>query len=342
MLEALLETARDQTVRGAPCVLALILRSDGSTPRGEGSAMLVLADGSIRGSVGGGPTEWAVMAAARELMETGGGTREMSFDLGGTDAVRSDAICGGALDVCLHPVGARDLPALTRVCRARDARERAELVLWREGEDCRLICLAADGCAGAPEREEEIARACRIAAMHPDPRMLYRWSLAPVSRLWLIGGGHVAQATAQVAAVAGFDRVVVDDREEFANETRFPGARCVVCNEAYDDLPAGEIGGDDYIVIVTRGHKADRVALRWALGTRACYVGMIGSRSKCRLIHEALLDEGVPPEQLDRVHAPIGLPIGGRTPGEIAVSIAAQLVQERTRLTREREEAAGT
>ena len=84
------------------------------------------------------------------------------------------------------------------------------------------------------------------------------------------------------------------------------------------------------------------MALRWALGTRACYVGMIGSRSKCRLIHEALLDEGVPPEQLDRVHAPIGLPIGGRTPGEIAVSIAAQLVQERTRLTREREEAAGT
>ena len=95
-------------------------------------------------------------------------------------------------------------------------------------------------------------------------------------------------------------------------------------------------------VIIVEGIKADRVALRWALGTRACYVGMIGSRSKCRLIHEALLDEGVPPEQLDRVHAPIGLPIGGRTPGEIAVSIAAQLVQERTRLTREREEAAGT
>ena len=149
--------------------------------------------------------------------------------------------------------------------------------------------------------------------------------------MWLIGGGHVALATAQVAAVAGFDVVVVDDRAEFANQTRFPGARCIVC-QAYDALPADEVTDTDYIVVVTRGHKADREALEWALGTRACYVGMIGSKSKCALIYHALREQGVPQARLDWVHGPIGLPIGGRTPGEIAVSIVAELVQVRTSL----------
>ena len=164
----------------------------------------------------------------------------------------------------------------------------------------------------------QLSRACTAAGIHEEPRLLYQERLAPTSRVWLIGGGHVAQATAQVAQVAGFQVVVVDDREEFSNPQRFPGAR--------------------YIVVVTRGHKADRIALDWALRTRACYVGMIGSRSKCALIYDALAAQGVPRSQLDQVHAPIGLPIGGQTPGEIGVSIVAQLISERARLAAQQKE----
>ncbi len=152
-----------------------------------------------------------------------------------------------------------------------------------------------------------------------------------MERLIICGGGHVGLEVAYIGARLEFDVIVIDDREEFANQGRFPMAQ-VLCRpflQALEELGSRE---DDYYVLVTRGHAYDRECLEKVLGGRYAYVGMIGSKGKVKAVKEQLLQSGIAPEVLEQVHAPIGLPIGGETPAEIAVSICAQLVQERARL----------
>ena len=152
-----------------------------------------------------------------------------------------------------------------------------------------------------------------------------------MERLIVCGGGHVSLELAHIAARLELELVVIDDREEFANAERFPMADRVLCMpflEALDSLGSRE---DDYYTILTRGHAFDKKCLEHILRGKYAYVGMIGSRTKVSAVRQALEEEGFSRETLDGVHAPIGLPIGGQTPAEIAVSIAAQLVQERAR-----------
>ena len=150
-----------------------------------------------------------------------------------------------------------------------------------------------------------------------------------MERLIICGGGHVSLELAHIAARLEFETIVIDDREEFANPGRFPMADRVLCMPflaALDVLGSRE---SDYYVILTRGHAWDKECLGRILAGRYAYVGMIGSRTKVAAVRAALLAQGAAPQALDGVHAPVGLPIGGQTPAEIAVSIAAQLVQER-------------
>ncbi len=148
----------------------------------------------------------------------------------------------------------------------------------------------------------------------------------PVSLLYLFGAGHVALNVYKVARVAGFDVVVVDDREAYANRERFPEARDIVAEDferATAQLAPGESA---FIVIVTRGHRDDMRVLRWAVNTPAAYIGMIGSKRKVLTIYRELEKEGIAPEKFDRVHAPIGLDIGAVTPEEIAVAVVAEMI----------------
>ncbi len=148
----------------------------------------------------------------------------------------------------------------------------------------------------------------------------------PVSVLYLFGAGHVAQNVYKVARVAGFDVVLVDDRESYANREHFPDAREILADDfdhATAQLAPGEGG---FIVIVTRGHRDDMRVLRWAVNTPARYIGMIGSKRKVLSIYRELQNEGISPEKFDRVHAPVGLDIGAVTPEEIAVAIVAEMI----------------
>jgi xanthine dehydrogenase accessory factor len=148
----------------------------------------------------------------------------------------------------------------------------------------------------------------------------------PPALLYVFGAGHVAVNLCQVAAGAGFDLIVTDDRTSYATKERFPGAREVHAldfDEATGKLDPNETS---YIVIVTRGHRDDMRLLRWAVHTRARYIGMIGSKRKVIGIFKTLREEGVPADLFDRVHAPIGLDIGAVTPEEIAVAITAELI----------------
>jgi xanthine dehydrogenase accessory factor len=150
--------------------------------------------------------------------------------------------------------------------------------------------------------------------------------ILPPALLYVFGAGHVAANLCQVAASAGFDLIVTDDRTSYATKERFPSAREVHAldfDEATKQLDPNEAS---YIVIVTRGHRDDMRLLRWAVQTRARYIGMIGSKRKVIGIFKTLQEEGVPAHLFDRVHAPIGLDIGAVTPEEIAVAITAELI----------------
>ncbi|MBI4866834.1 MAG: XdhC family protein [Candidatus Wallbacteria bacterium] len=181
--------------------------------------------------------------------------------------------------------------------------------------------------AGALEALATNRSLTRVAAEEILPGLeAYFEPYNPRPVLAILGGGHVGKALYDLAApLPIFDLTVVDDRPAYANETRFPAARPVCCDfaETFDQV---RIGPRDFIVIVTRGHRADRLCLQAALGTSARYIGMIGSRRKVLLTHKHLLEDGVTREALARVHAPIGLALGATGASEIAVSILAEMI----------------
>ena len=158
--------------------------------------------------------------------------------------------------------------------------------------------------------------------VHVDP-------LEPTPHLYVVGAGHVGWHLARLAADADFRVHVIDDREKFASTERFPGAAEVVAEPIPDWLHRSDIPASAFVVVVTRGHTHDLDAMRALAARDLKYLGLIGSRAKVRRIADVLLGEGMPPECLARVHAPIGVNIGAVTPAEIAVSILAELIAVR-------------
>ncbi len=156
--------------------------------------------------------------------------------------------------------------------------------------------------------------------------------ILPQPTLYIFGGGHVSMALARTGHAAGFAIGVVDDREAFANAERFPMAKEIYTSfeEAYAKIRPG---ASTYLVIVTRGHRDDMNVLRWAVGTGARYIGMIGSKRKAISVYKALEKEGIPAEKFEHVYAPVGIEIGALTPDEIAISIAAELIAIRRQAT---------
>lgn len=151
----------------------------------------------------------------------------------------------------------------------------------------------------------------------------------PAPLLYLFGAGHVALELFKAARNAGFDVIVADDREAYANAERFPGAREILAQDYEQALPRLDPNESSYIVIATRGHRDDMHILRWAAQTRARYIGMIGSRRKAVTVVRELIAEGLRPELFERLHSPVGLDIGATTPEEIAVSVMAELIAVR-------------
>ncbi|MDO4174986.1 MAG: XdhC family protein [Eubacteriales bacterium] len=162
----------------------------------------------------------------------------------------------------------------------------------------------------------------------------YTRNFLPRERLILLGGGHIAQPLCQFAAALGFAVTVVDDRIAFANRARFPEAEQVICNAFPAAIACLQVQPGDYIAVITRGHKHDALCLRTLLqGTMPRYLGMIGSRRRTTGLLHLLEQESFDRARLDAIETPIGLDIGALTKEEIAISIAAQLVQYRRKDT---------
>jgi xanthine dehydrogenase accessory factor len=152
--------------------------------------------------------------------------------------------------------------------------------------------------------------------------------------LYIFGAGHVGHELSKAAGRAGFDVIVTDDREAYANRERFPDAREVIAEDFDKALSGLALNESAYIVIVTRGHRDDMRVLRWAVQTPARYIGMVGSKRKAITVFRELTKEGLKPELFERVHSPVGLDIGAITPEEIAVSIVAELIGVRRNVER--------
>jgi xanthine dehydrogenase accessory factor len=147
--------------------------------------------------------------------------------------------------------------------------------------------------------------------------------------LYLFGGGHISLSVSKVASLAGFETVVIDDREAFANKERFPEAVETHAGPWEEIFPRLQLNEFSYVVIATRGHKGDLTCLRWAVTTPARFVGMVGSKRKLIEFYKVLERQGVPIARLEQVHSPVGLDIGALTPQEIAVSVVAEMIAMR-------------
>jgi xanthine dehydrogenase accessory factor len=240
---------------GGEAALVTIVSTTGSTPREEGAKMLVKADGSIIGTIGGGGLEAQVIKEAIKVIGQGK-PKQLHFSLTAKEVAEKGMLCGGEVEVFIEPI-------LT------------------------------------------------------------------TPTLFIFGGGHISLSLVKMGKLLGFKIVVVDDRAEFANSDRFPEADIILAEDFTKSFPKLKIDKSSYIVIVTRNHQYDDMVLEWAVGTPAKYLGMIGSKTKTKAVFSHLMTKGISKEQLERVHAPIGLEINAQTPEEIAVSILAEIVKAR-------------
>jgi len=334
---------------GNKIVLATIIRQQGSTPRQAGTRCLVLADGTLVGTIGGGLLEFKVIEKAREVLRAGKSAL-LEFRLTGQDVARTDMLCGGTVDVYLEPLfpEQKETVALFREVAATINDHATGVLLTRISESTPAndpsgrLFIRIDGAVpensgewaalpGMPRRFLELKGPRTFEEDFTQP-VVYAEPIVPDDRLYIFGAGHISTFLAPLAQSTGFGVWVLDDRAEFANPQRFPSIEKVLAipfEEAFAQL---RVTPSAYIAILTRGHAFDLQILREALQTEAGYIGMIGSRKKRDLIYGTLQKEGVSPTRLNQVYAPIGLPIGAQTPEQIAVSIVAELIQVRTNL----------
>jgi xanthine dehydrogenase accessory factor len=319
-----------------PAVLATIVRSTGSAPRTSGARMLVLADGIMAGSVGGGAAEGACLKKAQEMLLNSQMYTQFDFEMTASSAANEGMICGGAISVLLQRIEADELDQLKNLRKEYRKGLHPLLLTVLPDKDVQPALLypgAGEHFDLPDDMKGELLRKHRRTPylLKTAEREYFVEPLVHPGTVHLVGSGHVALTVAHLAEFCGFEVVVMDDRAEFANTDRYPQAREVRVLETFDNCLEG-LGPDDYVVIVTRGHLYDRDVLAQALRTEAGYVGMIGSSKKRGAVYESLRAEGFTDADLARVHSPIGISIGADTPEEIGISIVAELVQVRAEI----------
>ena len=315
---------------GRKGAIATVVSKAGAAPREEGAKMIVGEDGRIAGTIGGGRLEAEIERRAVADMERKDGA-VMRFRMNAREVADNGMLCGGDVDILIEPILADHREVyeklwwcLTKGSKAIVVTKFGEAFSGNTGEPSR-------GSLGDPMDEKELAG---LRDFWNEKRCEWLaatrwWNLFRLPHLYIYGAGHVSQYLAKVARIVDFDVSVIDDRAEFANSERFPDAdRVIVADfrEVFDDL---EFSGNEYVVIVTRGHTHDAAVLEETVKRPTRYMGMIGSKRKVGIILDHLRDKGVGEDILRSVYAPIGIDINSETPQEIAVSIVAELIKVR-------------
>jgi len=300
---------------GRGAVLATVVETWGSAPRPVGSQLVVSAAGEIEGSVSGGCVEGAVVTEALEAIEDGK-ARLLTFGVSDDTAFSVGLACGGRIRVLVEPVGAQ-IPEdmLASLVEARAARRPVAYVVDTENWTRSLadpVDFADRFRADRSGMEED---GVTFVAIHNPPL-----------RMVIVGAVHIAQALVPMARIAGYDPLIVDPRGAFAAEHRFPGEDI---REDYPDEVLPDYGLDARTAVVTLSHdpKIDDPAIEEALGSDCFYLGSLGSTRTHAKRVERLTAKGYDAAQIARIHAPVGLDIGAKSPAEIAVSVLAQVTE---------------
>ncbi len=319
--------------KGEDLVLVTVLASSGSTPRGAGAHMLMGREGRIAGTIGGGAVEYRAEKMARDVLEKKSSLAH-DFVLNKEDVQDLGMICGGDVSVFFSYLPPADTSAISLTRQA----ERS----FSQGENLWLLCDLAHGGRFSlyskqlgitdntlPEHLPTLLRR-RPQRIRENGMDIYAEQIACEGRVYIFGCGHVGQELEPVLSHVGFRCIVLDDRPEFANRQFFPTAEEVKCIDFHHISDSVEIHPEDYVCVMTRGHAYDTIVQAQVIPCRPCYIGVIGSRTKSAQVRQTLKnDYGFSEEELDRVTTPIGLSIRSETPAEIAISIAAQMIQIR-------------
>lgn len=310
-------------------VLCTVLRVKGSAPRHPGSRMLVGRTGRVQGSVGGGRGEAAVLAACAEVLGTGR-PAVLDIEMQGQEVAGSDMVCGGTSRILVEPVAVR-APygvALERLGRGEPVllvKHMATLATGLMDGACAWIEGALPGADLSCARR---ALASGLPVLAEAEGLLYD-PLMPEEKLLILGAGHVGCALAALAPGLGFAVTVGDDRSAFLEPGRFP-AGVALRTGAFTDLIAQyPFDPATSVVIVTRSHTCDLDCVRGVLQQPYRYAGFMGSLRKTRLVLDQVAAEGLDPQKVAALRAPIGLALGAETPEELAVAIAAELISAR-------------
>ena len=314
-LENMPERALAFVQAGQKAVIATVIETWGSAPRQVGAQMVVSGTGEMAGSVSGGCVEGAVVLAAMEALETGQ-ARLMEFGVTDDEAFAVGLACGGRIRVLVAPVGgAMPLDLLAELVAARAARRQVALVVDLAGAAHRLVAAAA-----YPERF-----VMDRSGVSEDGRSFIHIHNPPL-RLCVVGAVHIAQALVPMARIAGHDVTVIDPRPAFGSAARFGDVALV---DDWPDEALAALGLDARTAVVTLTHdpKLDDPAIMAALNSDVYYLGCLGSTRTHAKRVARLTAAGFSQAEIGRIHAPVGLDIGARGPGEIAVSVLAQITQ---------------
>jgi xanthine dehydrogenase accessory factor len=340
---------------GTDLAAAVVLAVRGSTPQVPGARAIVASSGRLWGTIGGGALEAKTQQAAAEACRTQC-PRVFEFQLTNRDAGNEGAVCGGQMRVLLDPTAARHRTCFELAGKAVADRRRGCLLTTIRAEP------ANEGSEGAHPKtevsvewlaEESLAGQANLTlgikirsalesgvpelldppqspAGEPSGIEVFIEPIVPQPVLLIAGAGHVGSAVALAACRLGFDVTIIDDRPEFASAELFPPEVRVLCGPVPEQIAAFPLDAGAFVVLATRGHLHDSAALAVCVRRPLAYLGMIGSQRKVALVRKSFLERGLATEEeFDRVHAPIGLPIGAVTVPEIAVSIMAQLIAVR-------------
>ncbi len=327
-----LDTAVAWLGDGLAVALALVVDTWSGSPRPPGSLLTATAEGRFAGSVSGGCIEGAVVAEARDVIRTGR-PRFCDYTIGDDQARSVGLACGGALRVLMIPVREPALPAAILSSRP------CALAVDPVSGDWAVVAGGDTGPTGAVAGRLFLSpaefAAVRAALLQGQSLRLDRPGGAVVTapfdrplRLIIVGGVHIAQALARMAAAVDITVTIIDPRSGFATPERFPGA---ALSADWPDDAVRALDPDPGTAVVTLAHdpRLDDPALLTALGSGAFYVGALGSRRSHALRRKRLAAAGVEPAAIDRIRAPVGLDLGGRRPAEIAVAILAEVLAVR-------------
>ncbi len=351
--------------QGQPLALATIIETTGSTPQIPGASALFSEQGLLLGTLGGGILEADAQERVLRCLKRG---RSLIYELKlrGDAVAGEEALCGGSALILIDGSPGDHLDTFERLRTGIRDRRSGLLVTqmeFRQGRDAAIrrfwLEEAKDPVGPAQRRFPVDPAEIRKARREGRPRLFpikegktgktkregkerrakkdrkdtfcFLEPLSPLPRLVIAGAGHIGRAVARLGQLLDFEVTVIDDRAEYANRERLPEADTIMVDDIGRAVAGFPVEPDTYIVIVTRGHLNDAEALRACIKSSAAYIGMVGSRRKIALMREEFMAKRwATAREFDRIHAPIGLPIGSKTVEEIAVSIAAELVQVRS------------